>query len=786
MRKSKELEMRGKKEGLYSVVGKKVNRIDAYDKIIGSAKYVDDLSFDGMLHAKMVYSKIPSGKILSINKKKALELSGVEAVLTSSDITGLNKIGCVVDDQPLLAMDCVRFVGEPIALVVARTRRIAEQAAELVEVAYEQYEPVLTVEESFDEKKKVHPKSNTVCHYKIRKGENIDEAFKKSFKVFEKTLTINYQEHLYLETQGCIGVPAGNDGVTVYGSVQCPFYVQGAISAALGIPLSHARVVQCAVGGGFGGKEDVPSEYAAKAALAAFILKKPVKLILDRGEDLMISSKRHPMKMEYKVGITKKGRINALKVRVLGDCGAYTTLSTVVLFRTSVHFGGPYVIPNVCGDVIGLYTNKVPCGAYRGFGTPQVIYAMESMVNIICNEMGYDPFEFRKNNAVKKGALTINSHKIKESCGLIETIDKAKKESDYDKRRKEFEKWNADPTRKTFKGLGVSSIFYGMNLGAKGWFMDKAGSHIQIWKDGSVTLCVGNVDMGQGALTVLAQIASEALGCEVTAVNFKNVDTNIVPDSGPTVASRTTVMSGNALLDAANKLRKKLIEQASEMLKIKPVQVMAKHNKFYSIKDSRNTVTFQEVVKKCYMENIGLSEMGFYVSPKIDYNMETGQGEPYYVYSYATSVSEVEVNRKTGETRVNKMTSVHDVGQVVNPALCAAQVEGGAVQGIGYAIMENMVSEKGYIKTLGLSTYTAPTIMDATDVKSFFVEEKSKDGPYGAKGLGEPSIMPIVAAVANGISNACGHQFEHVPVLPEKIWEVLEVKKNSENKSEVK
>lgn len=777
--------MKGKKEDLYSVVGKPVDRIDAYDKTVGIAKYADDLAFEGMLHAKMVYSKIPSGKILGINKKKALALPGVVAVLTAEDVTGLNKIGCVVDDQPLFAKDRVRFVGEPIGLAVAETRRLAEEAAELVEIMYEQSEPVLDVDTAYAEKIKVHPKGNTVCHYKIRKGENIDAAFKKSHRVFEKTFTINYQEHLYLETQGCIGVPAANGGVTAYGSFQCPFYVQGAVSTSLGLPLANVRVVQCAVGGGFGGKEDVPNEYAAKAALAALILKKPVKLILDRGEDLMISSKRHPMKMEYKMGITKSGKINALKVRVLGDCGAYTTLSTIVLFRTSVHFGGPYVIPNVCGDVIGLYTNKVPCGAYRGFGTPQVIYAVESLINMICDEMGYDPFEFRKNNAVKKGATTINSHKIKESCGLIETIDRARKLSEYDKRRREFDRWNANPANKTVKGLGVSSIFYGMNLGAKGWFMDKAGAHIQIWKDGSVTLCVGNVDMGQGALTILAQIAAEKLGCEVKNINFKNVDTNIVPDSGPTVASRTTVMSGNAILNAAEKLHKKLVAAAASFLKIKPAEVVAKNNKYCSKKDSRRSIGFGDLVKKCYMENIGLSEMGYFVSPKVDYDVETGQGEPYYVYSYATSVSEVEVSRLTGETRVTRITSVHDVGQVVNPALCASQVEGGAAQGAGYAIMENMVSEKGYIKTLGLSTYTAPTIMDYPEVRSAFVEEKSKDGPYGAKGLGEPSIMPIVATVANAIADAVGHQFEHVPILPEKIWEVMNESKKSE-KSEAR
>lgn len=774
-----------KKQSLYSVVGKKVNRVDAYEKIVGGARYVDDLAFEDMLFAKMVCSTIPSGRIKKIDKSRALKLKGVAGVFTAEDITGLNKIGCVVDDQPLLAKDAVRFAGEPFAVVAAETREIAEEAAGLVDIEYEPLEPVLTVDDSFSEKIKVHPKGNVVCHYKVRKGDNIDEAFGKSFKVYEKTFTINYQEHLYLETQGCVALPE-NEGITVYGSFQCPFYVQGAVSTALGLPLAKVRILQCVVGGGFGGKEDVPSEYAAKAALLAYVLKKPVKLILDRAQDLMVSSKRHPMKMEYKVGVTKKGKINALKVRVLADSGAYTTLSTVVLFRSSVHFGGPYVIPNVSGDIIGLYTNRVPCGAYRGFGTPQVIYAMESMINIICNDLGLDPFEFRKANALKKGAASITSHKIKESCGLIETIDKARKESEYDRRKKEFDKWNADKSKRTLKGLGVSSIFYGMNLGAKGWFYDKAGSHIQICRDGSVTLCVGNVEMGQGAKTVLAQIASEALGCEIGAINFTNVDTGIVPDSGPTVASRTTVMSGNALLDAANKLRKKLVAAAAESLKIKPNQVMAKLGKYYNIKDSHQFVSFKDLAGKCYLDNVGLSEMGYYVSPKVEYDLQSGQGEPYYVYSYATAVSEVEIDKKTGEVRVNKMTCAHDIGRVINPMLASAQVEGGVAQGVGYAIMENMVSEKGHIKTLGLSTYVIPTTKDCPEVKSVFVEDKSKDGPYGAKGLGEPSLMPVVASVVNAVSNAAGHQFEHVPVLPERVWEVLSEKNSSEDESEVK
>ena len=768
--------MKSKKQNMYSIVGTSARRVDSYEKALGNAKYVDDLSFDNMLFAKMVYAGVAHARILKIDKSPALKLKGVVAVLTAEDITGLNKIGCVVDDQPLLAKDTVRFEGEPVAIVVAETRRIAEEAAGLVEISSEPLTPVLDVEESLTDKVKIHPKTNVVCHFKVRKGEKIEDAFKKSHKVFEKTFTINYQEHLYLETQGCLALPDGFGGVIVYGSMQCPFYIQGAVSTALGLPLAKVRIIQCAVGGGFGGKEDVPSEYAAKAALAAIITKRPVKLILDRSEDLMISSKRHPMKMEYKVGVTKKGKINALKVRCLADSGAYTTLTTIVLFRSSVHFGGPYVIPNVHGDVIGLYTNKVPCGAYRGFGTPQVIYAMESMINLICNEMGFDPFEFRKNNALKKGALSICSHKIKESCGLIETIDRARKESEYDKRKKEIDKWNADPTKKTRKGLGVSSIYYGMNLGAKGWYLDKAGSHIQVLKDGSVTLCVGNVEMGQGAQTVLAQIAAEALGCEVSAINFMNADTNIIPDSGPTVASRTTVMSGNALLDAATKIRKRLVAKASEVLKIKTSQVMSKHGKFYNIKDSSQFITFSDLTKKCYSENIGLSEMGFFVSPKVEYNVENGQGEPYYVYSYATAVSEVEVNTATGEVKVHKMTCAHDLGKVINPALASAQVEGGVSQGLGYALMENMVSKEGHLKTLGLATYVIPSTSDFPEVKTIFVEEKSKDGPYGAKGLGEPSIMPVVACIANGVSNAVGHQFEHVPILPERIWEVLNEK----------
>ena len=777
--------MKTKKQNLYSVVGKKVNRVDAYEKITGSAKYVDDLAFSDMLHARMVCSTIPSGKIKSVDRSAALKLEGVVAVFTADDITGFNKIGCVVDDQPLFAKDTVRFIGEPIAVVAAKTRALAEEAASLVKIEYEPLEPVFDVDSAFSEKVKVHPRGNVVCHYKVRKGDNIDEAFGKSYRVYEKTFTINYHEHLYLETQGCIAVPE-NEGITVYGSMQCPFYIQGAVSNVLGLPLSRVRVIQCVVGGGFGGKEDVPSEYAAKAALLSYVLKKPVKLILDRAQDLAVSSKRHPMKMEYKLGVTKKGKINALKVRVLADSGAYTTLSTIVLFRSSVHFGGPYVIPNVYGDIIGLYTNRVPCGAYRGFGTPQVIYAMESMINMVCNDMGFDPFEFRKNNALKKGALTTSSHKIKESCGLIETIDKARKESDYDKRKKEFEKWNGDASKRTLKGLGVSSIFYGMNLGAKGWFFDKAGAHIQICKDGSVTLCVGNVEMGQGAKTILSQIAAEALGCEVSSINFTNADTNVIPDSGPTVASRTTVMSGNALLDAATRLRQRLIEAAARVLKIKPNQVIAKHNKFYNIKDAHQSITLNDLAKKCFMDNICLSEMGFYVSPKTDYNVEIGQGEPYYVYSYATSVSEVEVDKLTGEVRVNKMTCAHDLGQVINPVLASAQVEGGVSQGVGFAIMENMVSENGRIKTLGLSTYVIPTTKDFPEVKSIFIEEKSKDGPYGAKGLGEPSIMPVVAAVANGVSNAVGHQFEHVPILPERVFEVICNKASASDESEVK
>jgi CO/xanthine dehydrogenase Mo-binding subunit len=754
------------KEADNKLVGQPVPRVDARAKVTGRAKYVADVKMGGMLYGKMLLSPHAHALITGIDARRAEELPGVWAVVTAQHVPGENQIGVILSDQPLLAQERVLWVGDCVALVAAESESIAEQARDLIEVSYEPLPRFDAPEDALEGAgPELHPGGNIHTHLKIRKGD-IAQGFEKSDIILEQTYQTQRQEHAYLETIGVLATPQGDGSLTVLGSIQCPFYVQKGVARVLGLPLSKVRVVQATTGGAFGGKEDVPSEICAFASLLALKTQRPVRMVLSREEDLRRSSKRHPMAVTYKMGATKEGQILSAQIRVLADTGAYATISPVVLYRSTVHAAGPYDIPHIRVDTYGVYTNSTPNGAFRGFGTPQVTFAHESMVDELAISLQMDPIHIRLLNGLKLGSQTATGQVLSESVGYRETIVKAREASQWDQKRAADRR--AGPLRR--RGVGVSTMFYGVSLGAKGWFLDAAAASVQMHQDGSVSIAFGCTEMGQGAQTVIAQMAAESTGLPIERITILPTDTGLVPDSGPTVASRTTVFSGNAVLDALGQIKHNLLKEAAELLAVDPGDLVFRDGQ---VRGGGKSIPFDQLIQHCYQRNVNLAAEGWYISPPCTFDEQSGQGDAYYVYGYGTQIAEVEVDLDTGRVEVVRMVAAHDVGRAINPSGVRGQIEGGVVQGLGYALLEDFVVKDGQILTPDLATYTIPTALDVPQVESIIVEAASKDGPFGAKGLGEQPIIPTAAAVANAVANATGVRVRKLPISPERLRQAI-------------
>lgn len=749
-------------------VGKSLPRKDAWDKVTGNAKYIDDYDFANILHAVTVRSPIAYGKLKSVETEEAKKMPGVKLVITAADIPGENSVPLVFQDEPFLATEFVKFYGEPVALVAAESYEEALAAAEKVKMDIEPLKPILSIEESLKEDApKIYKDDNIFSRYTIKKG-NAAEGMTKAEKIYEREYTTPYQEHAYLETQGAIAVPGLENQMTIYGSMQCPFYVHDAIVKALGVTANKVRVVQTTTGGGFGGKEDFPSVVTGHAAILAKISGRPVKLIYKREEDIISSSKRHPGLIKMKIGTNIKGKIIAAEIEYYVDGGAYSTLTPIVLWRGTVHALGPYECDDILIKSYGVATNKVPCGAYRGFGSPQAIFAGESIVDEIAADLDIDPIQIRRINGYKLGSTTATGQVIDQSCGLIETIDRTFEKSDWKT------KWQSPNEKKgdIRKGIGISSVYYGVGLGAGGKHLDRSGSSMTIMKDGSVHCAVGNVEMGQGARTVLAQIAADALGAAYENVHVVETDTALVPDSGPTVASRTTFMSGNSLMLAAKELRPRLLHVAKDMLSAKSEEEVELIDGWAYLKadPDKEKISFKELALKLYAYRLMPSAFGWFLAPDSSYDQDTGQGNAYFVYSYCTNIAEVEVNMKTGEFKIERITSAHDMGKAINPQQVEGQIEGGTLQGMGYATMEEIRHDKdGKMLNDAFATYILPTTEDTPIIDPIIVEHAYDKGPYGAKGFGEVPLMGIAPAIANAIYNATGKRIRDLPIKPEKI-----------------
>jgi CO/xanthine dehydrogenase Mo-binding subunit len=722
------------------IVGQRVRRPDAPEKVKGTALYIEDLDFPGSLHAATLRSPHAHARIARLDVAAARRLPGVRAVLTAAEIPGKNLIPMVQADWPCLAASEVRHVGEAVALVAAESREAAAAALRAIEIEYEPLPAELDPEQAL-------VRGEVFSHWKVRHGDPAAQFVRADVVVVEGTYHTPYQEHAYIEPNGMIAMPDGFGGVVVYGSLQCPFYVQKAVAAALGCDLARARIVQTVTGGGFGGKEDSPSLPGAHAALLAKATGRPVRLIYSREEDMAVMSKRHPSRTRLRVAATPDGALQAMEVDYLLDGGAYATLSPVVLFRGAVHACGPYRVPHARVDAHAVRTNKVPCGAFRGFGEPQVVFACESLMDVLAERLGIDPLELRLRNALRLGDQTITGQRLTESVGLTEVLERVAAAADWKRKRAEYAQ-DRGPLR---RGIGIAACSYGVGLGAMGKHLNPAGASVVVAGDGSVTVAVGTTEIGQGMITVLSQIAAQALGCPVERVHVVEADTSRVPDSGPTVASRTTLMSGNAIRDAAAKIRAAM----------EPVL-------------TDTDLPWAEAVARCVQRQVGLAAHGWAVPPATTFDLESGQGDAYVCYSFSANVVEVSVDTETGEVTPTGVVSGHDLGRVINPTTGEGQVEGGVVQGLGYALVEEHATENGRIVNDQFSTYIIPTPLDAPPIQTVLVEHEYSWGPYGAKGLGETPIIAVAPAVTAAIHHAVGVRIDAIPATPERVLAALQ------------
>lgn len=750
----------------HKTVNKSKKRVDAYEKVTGMAKFGADMFFDRMLYGKVLRSKYPHARIKSIDISKAREVDGVKEVLTAEDIPN-NEFGVIIENQQVLAREKTMYIGDGIALVAAESKKAAEKAIELIEVEYEElagiYNPLEAREKNADI---LHDDldNNQVVHHPLRKG-NIDKGFEEADLILEREYTTQFIEHSYLETEAIAVVPhEKNSLVSIYGSVQNPYATRDAVASVLKTDLNKVRVTQNNMGGSFGGKDENMSSIAARASVLALKTGRPVKMVNSREESILESYKRHPYYLKYRVGAKEDGKLVAMEVEAVADSGAYACQTPFVTWRSVVQATGPYEIPNVKTDTYGFYTNNVYTGAMRGYGSPPTIFAQESLMDELAEKLEIAPYKLREKNMYHNGSETASGQILDDhEVSLKEVMDKAMDAIDYKKKSKEYNKEQKGDKK---RGIGMSISYRGVSLGAEG--VDAAGAIVSIQKDGSLIIYGGLSENGQGLKTVYSQIAAEELGISLERINFMESDTSVAPESGSTVASRGTLVGGNAVKDAASKLKIVIKEFAADNFDLSKDEISLADNNIYN-KDGKEIASFKEIINMAYSQGVFLSAYGWYQSPDISWDEETGQGRPYFTYVYGCQIAEVEVDTGTGEVEVLNMAAAHDVGKAINPANVKGQIYGGVVMGMGHCIMEELETEDGYIKSDNFDKYLIPTVKDMPDIEPIIVENPDPNGPYGAKSIGEPTLELGSAAITNAVTQAIGRRIRDLPLNLERI-----------------
>ncbi|MEK6322034.1 MAG: xanthine dehydrogenase family protein molybdopterin-binding subunit [Acidobacteriota bacterium] len=750
-------------------VGQNVLRKEGYEKLTGAARYVDDITLDGMLFGKTIRSTVARGRITSIKFDPSYDWSTI-VVADYRDIAGKNYVALIENDQPLLVESEVRHYDEPILLIAAASKSELDTAARHIHIAYEELPPILTIAESLAAGELLYGTDNVFKRFLIARGD-VDEGFAAADSIIEGEYRVPHQEQLYIETQGMIAIP-GDGEMTVMGSMQCPYYVHKALKQLFDLSDERTIVIQTTTGGGFGGKEEYPSMIAAHAALLAQKAGRPVKLIYDRAEDIAATTKRHPGVIRHRTGVTRDGRLTASEIDFVLDGGAYVTLTPVVLSRGAIHALGPYRCENVRIAARAVATNTPPNGAFRGFGAPQVAFAYEMQMEKIAAELGIDPLDLRRINMLREGDITATGQRLTLSVGSEDVLNTAIERSHYPGKKQAIEAANARASNgDKRRGIGLSFFLHGAGFTGSGEARMKAQAGVEITAEGRPRILSGSTEIGQGTRTIFCQIVADELGVEFNDVDIEDPDTSRVPDSGPTVASRTTMVVGRVVQLAAREVKDKLLGFVAERFGAPEAKIV----KGRFVTDGKDLASFIEIARDYVAERGELRAYARYASPpNIEWDDESYSGDAYPVYSWGAEVAEVEVDMDTYEVTVQKITTAQDIGRAIHPVLAAGQIEGGTLQGVGYGLLEELVWDKGRIVNNRLTNYIIPTSLDAPDMETIIVEKEYPNGPFGAKGVGELPMDGAAPAIAAAVFNATGAFVTEIPITPERLQATIE------------
>lgn len=726
-------------------------RREGPDKLTGKARYTDDYVFPGAWYGATIRSTEPHARLLGLELDPDFDWSRV-VVMTAQDIPGDNIVSSIRDDMPALAEGTIRHHAEPVALLAAPDKATLREARRRITLRTERLEPVfdpLASQQQF-------------AAYEISRGD-IDAGFEEAALIVEGEYRVGHQEQLYIENQAMIAEPRADGGVTITGSMQCPYYVHEALKRALALGDAQAVITQAETGGGFGGKEEYPSVVAIHAALLAQRVGKPVRMIYDRHEDIAATTKRHPAIIRYRTGVGTDGSLLAQDVEVVMDGGAYCTLTPVVLSRGVLHAGGPYECPNVRIRGRAMATNTPPNGAFRGFGAPQTEFAAELQVARVADELGVSPAELRERWVYREGGITPTGQVLRESVGGLEVLQRAVEAAEYERMREVSLqtrpiRWgqatgtasgSASTRIRTASGIGLALAWHGAGFTGRGEVHLASVASVELGDDGVVRVLIANTEIGQGTKTIFPMMAAEALGIEPDEVEMAPVDTSIVPDSGPTVASRTAMVVGGLVIKAAQRLRQTV--------------------------EARTGGSFADTYRDDARANGATRiDQRFEPYPDVDFDEETYTGDAYPVFGWACAVAKVDVDLDTGEVRVRDLVSADDIGTVIHPILAEGQVEGGTLQAVGYATIEEMKLQDGRYLNDRLSTYLIPTSMDAPRITSILVEKPFSGAPHGAKGVGELPMDVAAPAIVDAIHDAVGVWITDLPATSEKVLRAME------------
>jgi CO/xanthine dehydrogenase Mo-binding subunit len=750
-------------------VGKALPRIDAPGKSHGKTRYAGDYVMPNMLHVKVLRSPLASARLRRLDVSEARKLPGVVCVLTHeelpdrlapTDIPGQTGRKRLDTDQQILVRERVRYHGEPIALVAAETTAIAERALDLIEY---DLDPLPGVYDPHDALKPGAPivqgTNNVVAEYKVRKGDT-EAGFVAADFVIEKTYRTQFIEHAFLEPEVGLAWVDENEVINIRVSTQVIEHFRF-IADAVGVPHNKVRILGSLIGGGFGGKEDITVEIYL--ALLAKATGRPVRLCYTREDSFFGHGKRHPFTLKYRTGFTRQGKITALQVDMTADAGAYVYLSPYVLLYATVAAPGPYRVDNLRVDARAVATNNMFTSAFRGFGAAQACIAHEQQMDEAAKALGIDPLELRRQNFLRTGDLIATGVPIESAVWSDECMTRA---------------WQALGQRTPDDGpvkIGRGVATYQQSYGRITWLHDTSEAWVGIEVDGTVVVRSGVTDIGAGQISALAQIAAELLGVNLTDVTVYNSDSATTPLAGTTTATRALYMTGNAVRLAAEAVRLRLLGRAAREFGVEPGEVDIADNRVFVIARPEQSMALKDLVAVCASEGIHRSELVIFRAPFTDgIDPETGQGRVHPDYAYGAQAVEVAVDTETGEVTVLKSVGAHDVGLAINPDAVAGQIEGGAAQGQGYALSEELRYEQGQLISPSFSEYLIPTAMDVPEYQAIILESRSGVGPFGAKGIGEPALTPVAPAIANAVADAIGVRVFDLPITPEKIVDALQ------------